>query len=159
MVKSSDIIRQCYMNLTDAVEKFQDNWMCDKTWVRVITARYPDVINSIGFSCSSFNCVISMLASQCGTQNVLIMIGTPQGIPTVRERGGEGYTTTNQIWQWQWQWKGPERGRGWCRTTNTTTTITKASIFDSTTNLLNWCIPGGQSWTGMTRWWWWQQRW
>ena len=71
MAKSSDIIRQCYMNLTDAVEKFQDNWMCDETWVRVITARYPDVINSIGFSRSSFNRVISMLASQCGTQNAL----------------------------------------------------------------------------------------
>ena len=39
MAKSSDIICQCYMNLTDAVEKFQDNWMCDETWVRVITAR------------------------------------------------------------------------------------------------------------------------
>ena len=97
MGKNGDIIRQCFVNLTDAVEKFQDNWMCDETWVRVITARYPDVINSIGFSRSSFNRVISMLASQCGTQNALIMIGTPQGIPTVRERGGEGYTTTNQI--------------------------------------------------------------
>ena len=97
MVKNRYIICQCFVNLTDAVEKFQDNWMCDETWVRVITARYPDVINSIGSSCSSFNRAISMLASQCGTQNVLIMIGTLQGIPTVRERGGEGYTTTNQI--------------------------------------------------------------
>ncbi len=55
MAKSSDIICQCYMNLTDAVEKFQDNWMCDKTWVRVISACYPDVINSIGFSRATFN--------------------------------------------------------------------------------------------------------
>ena len=71
MAKKYSIIYQCYVNLTDAVKKFQDNWMCDETWVRVITARYPDVINSIGFSRSSFNRVISMLASQCGTQNAL----------------------------------------------------------------------------------------
>ena len=51
-----------------------------------------------------------------------------QWIPTVRERGGEGYTTTNQIWQWWWQWKGWERGRGWFRTTNTTTTIKNLNI-------------------------------
>jgi hypothetical protein len=31
MVKSSDIIRQCYMNLTDAVEKYQDNWTAATT--------------------------------------------------------------------------------------------------------------------------------
>jgi hypothetical protein len=53
MAKNSDIIRQCYVtNLTDVVKKYQDNWMCDETWVRVISARYPDVINSIGDSSS-----------------------------------------------------------------------------------------------------------
>ena len=31
MAKSSDIIRQCYMNLTDAVEKHQDNWTAATT--------------------------------------------------------------------------------------------------------------------------------
>ena len=71
MAKSSDIIRQCYVNLTDAVEKFQDNWMCDETWVRVITARYPDVINSILFSRATFNRAISTIASQFGTHNAL----------------------------------------------------------------------------------------
>ncbi len=97
MAKKYSIIYQFYVNLTDAVKKFQDNWMCDKTWFRVISAPNLDVIYFIGFSRATFNCAISTLASQCGTQNVLIMIGTPQGIPTVRERGGEGYTTTNKI--------------------------------------------------------------
>ena len=69
MAKSSNIIRQCYMNLTDAVEKYQDNWMCDETWVRVISSRYPDVINSIGFSRTTFIRAISTIASHCGTQN------------------------------------------------------------------------------------------
>ena len=49
MVKNWDIIRRCYINLTDAIEKYQDNWICDETWVRVISARYPDVIKTIGF--------------------------------------------------------------------------------------------------------------
>jgi len=71
MGKSSDIIRQRYINLTDAVEKFQDNWMSNETWVRVISLRYPDVINSIGFLRATFNRAISTLASQCGTQNAL----------------------------------------------------------------------------------------
>ena len=31
MVKSSDIIHQCYMNLTDAVKKYQDNWTAATT--------------------------------------------------------------------------------------------------------------------------------
>ncbi len=71
MAKSSDIIRQCYVNLTVAVEKFQDNWMSNETWVRLIKLRYPDVINTIGFLRVTFNRAISTLASQCGTQNAL----------------------------------------------------------------------------------------
>ena len=71
MVKSSDIIYQCYINLTDGLEKYQDNWMSDETWFRVISSRYPDVINSIGFSHTTFIRAISMHASQCGTQNAL----------------------------------------------------------------------------------------
>jgi hypothetical protein len=71
MAKSSDIIRQCYINLTDALEKFQDSWMCDETWFRVISSRYPNVINSIGFSRTTFIRAISRHASQCGTQNAL----------------------------------------------------------------------------------------
>ena len=62
---------QYYVNLTDALEKYQDNWMCDENWVRVISARYPNDINSIGFSCATFNCAISRHASQCRTQNAL----------------------------------------------------------------------------------------
>ena len=73
MAKNSDIIRQCYVNLTDVIEKYQDNWVCDETWVRVISAHYPGVINSIGFSRATFNRAISRHASQCGTQNALSM--------------------------------------------------------------------------------------
>ena len=69
MVKPNDIISQCYVNLTDAIEKYQDNWICDETWFRVISARYPDVINSVGFSRAAFNRAISCRASQCGAQN------------------------------------------------------------------------------------------
>ena len=47
----------------------QDNWICDETWVRVISARYPDVIKTIGFSRATFNRAISRHASQCGTQD------------------------------------------------------------------------------------------
>jgi len=69
MVKHNDIISQCYINLTDAIEKYQDNWICDETWFRVISARYPDVINSVGFSRAALNRAISRRASQCGTPN------------------------------------------------------------------------------------------
>lgn len=69
MVKPNDIISQCYVNLTNAVEKDQDNWICDETWFRVISARYPNVINSVGFSRVAFNHAISRRASQCGTPN------------------------------------------------------------------------------------------
>jgi len=71
MVKSSDIIFQCFVNLTDGLKKYQDNWMSDETWFGVISSRHPDIINSIGFSCTTFICAISMHASQCGTQNAL----------------------------------------------------------------------------------------
>jgi hypothetical protein len=71
MVKQKDIIRQCYINLTDAMEKYQDIWMCDETWVRVINARYPNVINSVGFLRATFNCVIRRHAPECGTHNAL----------------------------------------------------------------------------------------
>ena len=47
MAKNSDIICQCYVNLTDALKKYKDNWMCDMTWVRVFSARYPNFINAI----------------------------------------------------------------------------------------------------------------
>ena len=69
MVKPNDIISQCYINLNNAVEKYQDNWICNETWFRVISACYPNVINSVGFSRVAFNCAISRRASQCGTPN------------------------------------------------------------------------------------------
>ena len=69
MATNGDIIRWCNINLSNAIEKYQDNWISDKTWVRVISARYPDVINTIGFSRATFNRAISRHASQCGTQN------------------------------------------------------------------------------------------
>ncbi len=71
MGKSSDIIFQCFVNLTDGLKKYQDNWMSDETWFRVTSSRYPDVFNSIGFSRTTFIRAISMHASQCGTQNAL----------------------------------------------------------------------------------------
>ena len=69
MVKPNDIISQCYVNLTNAVEKYQDNWIFDETWFRVISAHYPNVINSVGFSRVAFNRAISRRVSQCGTPN------------------------------------------------------------------------------------------
>ncbi len=69
MVKPNDFISQCYVNLTDAIEKYQDNWICDETWFRVISALYSNVINSVGFSCVAFNHAISRRASQGGTPN------------------------------------------------------------------------------------------
>ena len=66
------IIYQCYGKLTDAIEKYQDNWMCDETWFKVITSRYPEVVNAIGgFSREDFNRAISDHASQCGAPNEL----------------------------------------------------------------------------------------
>ncbi len=53
--------------MTNALEKYQDNWICDKTLFRVISASYPGVINSVGFSRAAFNHAISLRASQCGT--------------------------------------------------------------------------------------------
>ncbi len=69
MAKKYSIIYQCYVNLTDALKKFQDNWMSDETWVRVLSSRYPDVINSVGFSRELFNRAISRYATQCGSPN------------------------------------------------------------------------------------------
>ena len=71
MAKTYSIIYQCYYNLSTAVAKYQDNWMCDETWVRVISLRYPDVINSISFSREVFNRAISGYAAQCGSPNEL----------------------------------------------------------------------------------------
>ena len=34
MAKNSDIILQCYVNLTDSLEKYRDNWMCDENKMR-----------------------------------------------------------------------------------------------------------------------------
>ena len=69
MAKKYSIIYQCYVNLTDAVKKFQDNWMSDETCFRVLSSRYPDVINSVGFSRELFNRAISRYATQCGSPN------------------------------------------------------------------------------------------
>jgi hypothetical protein len=69
MAKHNDIICLCYVNLTDSVEKYQDNWICNETWFRVISARYPNVINSVGFSRAAFNRAILGHASLCGSLN------------------------------------------------------------------------------------------
>jgi hypothetical protein len=69
MAKKYSIIHQCYINLTTAVAKYQDNWISDKTWFRVTSSRYPDVIKSIRFSCAAFNHAISGHANQCGSLN------------------------------------------------------------------------------------------
>ena len=69
MAKTYSIIYQCYDNLTTALAKYQDNWRCDETWVRIVSSRYPEVINSVGFSRKVFNCAISGYAAQCGSPN------------------------------------------------------------------------------------------
>jgi hypothetical protein len=51
--ESHDIIRQCYVDLTDAAKKYQDKWICDD-WFRVIGAYFPDIINSISFKLTAF---------------------------------------------------------------------------------------------------------
>ena len=72
MGRKKIIIYQCYIKLTDAIEKYQDNWMCDETWFKVITSHYPEVVNAIGgLSREDFNRAISDHASQCGAPNGL----------------------------------------------------------------------------------------
>ena len=60
---SISIVYQCYDNLSTAVAKYQDNWMCVETWVRVISLRYPGVINAISFLRKVFNRAISGYAA------------------------------------------------------------------------------------------------
>jgi hypothetical protein len=52
MVKPNDIIRQfyVYVNLTNAVEKYQDKWICNETWSRVIGACYAILSTLLAFN-------------------------------------------------------------------------------------------------------------
>ena len=41
MQKNSNIICDSYLNLTAASSHYQDNWICDETWFRLLNAHYP----------------------------------------------------------------------------------------------------------------------
>ena len=41
MKQDKILICDSYLSLTAACSQYQDNWLCDETWVRLLIAHYP----------------------------------------------------------------------------------------------------------------------
>ena len=50
MRKNESIISDSYLNLTAASSQYQDNWICDETWFRLLNAHYPHLKNTFNFT-------------------------------------------------------------------------------------------------------------
>jgi hypothetical protein len=51
MRKNESIISDSYLNLTAASSLlYQDNWICDETWFRLLNAHYPHLKNTFNFT-------------------------------------------------------------------------------------------------------------
>jgi hypothetical protein len=72
MRKNSNIICDSYLNLTAASSLYQDNWICDETWFRLLHAHYPHLKNTFNFTREGLNRALSAKAgpftgpNECG---------------------------------------------------------------------------------------------
>ena len=55
MGKNESIISDSYLNLTAASSQYQDNWICDETWFRLLNAHYPHMKNTFNFTRMGLN--------------------------------------------------------------------------------------------------------
>jgi hypothetical protein len=62
MRKNSNIICDSYLNLTAASSLYQDNWICDETWFRLLNAHYPHLKNTFNFTREGLNRALSAKA-------------------------------------------------------------------------------------------------
>ena len=62
MQKNSNIICDSYLNMTAASSHYQDNWICDETWFRLLNAHYPHLKNTFNFTREGLNRALSAKA-------------------------------------------------------------------------------------------------
>jgi hypothetical protein len=62
MRKNSNIICDGYLYLTAASSHYQDNWICDETWFRLLNAHYPHLKNTFNFTREGLNRALSAKA-------------------------------------------------------------------------------------------------
>ena len=62
MQKNSKIICNSDLNLTAASSHYLDNWICDKTWFRLLDAHYPHLKNTLNFTHEGLNRALSAKA-------------------------------------------------------------------------------------------------
>ena len=62
MQKNESIISDSYLNLTAASSQYQDNWICDETWFRLLNAHYPHMKNTFNFTRVGLNRALSVKA-------------------------------------------------------------------------------------------------
>jgi hypothetical protein len=62
MRKNSNIICDSYLNLTAVSSHYQDNWICDETWFRLLNAHYPHLKNTFNFTREGLNRALSAKA-------------------------------------------------------------------------------------------------
>ena len=55
-------MRDSYLNLTAASSQYQDNWICDETWFRLLNAHYPHMKNTFNFTRVGLNRALSVKA-------------------------------------------------------------------------------------------------
>ena len=62
MGKNESIISDSYLNLTAASSQYQDNWICDETWFRLLSSHYPHLKNTFKFTRVGLNRALSVKA-------------------------------------------------------------------------------------------------
>ena len=62
MRKNESIISDSYLNLTAASSQYQDNWICDETWFRLLSSHYPHLKNTFNFTRVGLNRALSVKA-------------------------------------------------------------------------------------------------
>ncbi len=65
------LILDCYINLTPACSQYQNKWICDETWYRLLNAHYPTLKKTFDFLCEELNRILTDNAGPCTDPNKL----------------------------------------------------------------------------------------
>ena len=52
---SQKLIAKAWLKLSSEQTQYQDRWVLDETWVRVMTRCYPDLVSATNIDCGKFN--------------------------------------------------------------------------------------------------------
>ena len=105
-------IGDSYLNLTAASSQYQDNWICDETWFRLLNAHYLYLKNTFNFTREGLNCTLS---AKAGPFTGLLCFSHPPAQfrwSRSKSKTASPITLSRHAIDWNWHQRARGGGRG-----------------------------------------------